>query len=111
MDATHLTGTPASRPLGTCGRTETRGQTGRSPVSQKLRNKRKAVLPGVGCGLFRPSSFAGSQIPQSRLFECSNEFAGGWPTHYRPKSEPHIKVGCPILSRFFAKGWAGGMPE
>jgi hypothetical protein len=32
---------------------ETRGQTGRSPVSQKLRNKRKAVLPGVGCGLFR----------------------------------------------------------
>jgi hypothetical protein len=27
---------------------KTWGQTGRSPVSEKLGNKRKAVLPGVG---------------------------------------------------------------
>jgi len=31
-----------------CGADKTRGQTGRSPVSEKLGNKRKAVLPGVG---------------------------------------------------------------
>src|SRR5580704_18510881 len=55
---------------------ENRRQTGRSPVSGALGNEGKALLSGIGCGLFGPPSLSRNKPAQSRVLERSDKFGG-----------------------------------